>query len=93
MPGLSSLETELMTKIIKRLGLTYVELSNISSDTPLFKGGLELDSLDALEIGILIEEDYGIVVGPSERDRSVFGTIGDLARFVQNNLQRDAAQL
>jgi acyl carrier protein len=93
MPGLSSLETELMSKIIKRLGLTYVELASISSDTPLFKGGLELDSLDALEIGILIEEDYGIVVGPSERDRSVFGSIGDLARFVQNNLQRDAAQL
>jgi acyl carrier protein len=93
MAELNSLEKELMEKIITRLSLSYVDLSTLSSDTPLFQGGLELDSLDALEIGILIEEDYGIVVGPSERDRSVFGTIRDLAQFVEHNLQRDAARL
>jgi acyl carrier protein len=93
MAELDSLERELMGKIVTRLALGYVDLSTISSDTPLFGGGLGLDSLDALEIGILIEEDYGIVVGPSERDRSVFGTIRELAQFVQRNLQRDAARL
>ena len=93
MAELNSLEKELMEKIVARLNLSYVDVSTLSSDTPLFQGGLELDSLDALEIGILIEEDYGIVVGPSERDRSVFGTIRDLAQFVQHNLQRDAARL
>ncbi len=90
-PG--ELAAELLRKIIDRLGLTFVDPSTVSSDTPLFDGGLELDSIDALEIGILIEEDYGIVVGPSERDRSVFGTLGSLAQFVRDNLQRDAAQL
>ena len=93
MAELGSLERELMGKIVARLGLAYVDPSTLSGDTPLFQGGLELDSLDALEIGILIEEDYGIVVGPSERDRSVFGTIRELAQFVQHNLQRDAARL
>ena len=90
---LDELEAELLRKIVDRLGLTFVDLSTVSGDTPLFNGGLELDSIDALEIGILIEEDYGIVVGPSERDKSVFGTLANLAQFVRNNLQRDAAQL
>jgi acyl carrier protein len=90
---LGELEAELLRKIVDRLGLTFVAPAAVSSDTPLFNGGLELDSIDALEIGILIEEDYGIVVGPAERDKSVFGTLGNLAQFVRNNLQRDAAQL
>jgi acyl carrier protein len=93
MPELSHLEIELRDKIIQRLNLTAIDLGTINGDTPLFKEGLGLDSLDALEIGILIEEDYGIVIGQHERNRTVFGTVANLAQFVAANLNRDAARL
>ncbi len=93
MAGLSGLEQELLEKIIARLNLGFVDLTALTGDTALFQEGLGLDSLDALEIGILIEEDYGIVVGPAERNRSVFGTIRELAQFVERNRNRDAARL
>ena len=85
-------EIELRDKIIKRLNLSHIDPTSITSGTSLFKDGLGLDSLDALELSVLIEQDYGIVIGVSERDRSVFGTLGDLAGFVEKNLCRDAKQ-
>jgi len=93
MAELSSLECELRDKIIARLNLRYVDAKTVTSDMPLFKEGLGLDSIDVLEIGIMVEEDYGIVIGPAERDKSVFGTLGHLAAFVSQNLRRDAASL
>ena len=88
-----SYELELRDKLIKRLNLTYIDPATVHGDTVLFHDGLGLDSLDVLEIGILIEEDYGIVIGEHERTASVFGTLGTLAEFVRTNLQRDAARL
>jgi acyl carrier protein len=86
-------ERELADKLIARLKLTTVDVSALRGDTVLFREGLGLDSLDALEIGILVEEDYGIVIGPSERGQSVFGTLRDLSNFIQRNLNRDAVRL
>ncbi len=85
----SDLALELRDKLLARLELTDVDPSTVTRATPLFKDGLGLDSLDVLEISVLVEEEYGIVINVSERDRSVFGTLGDLADFVRNNLGRD----
>ena len=93
MPDAPDLEAELRAKIVERLNLGHVDPEEIRSDTPLFRGGLELDSLDALEITVLVEEDYGIVIGVAERNESVFGTLGDLARFVRANYRRDIEKL
>lgn len=90
MAELQDLQIELRDKIIKRLNLAHVDPATITSETSLFKNGLGLDSLDALELSILIEQEYGIVIGVSERDRSVFGTLGDLAAFIEKNRNRDA---
>jgi acyl carrier protein len=86
---MTNLEIELRDKILKRLNLSHIEPGTISGDTVLFNEGIGLDSLDALELGILVEQDYGIVIGVAERGRSIFGTLGDLARFVEQNLHRD----
>ncbi|MBI4706276.1 MAG: acyl carrier protein [Deltaproteobacteria bacterium] len=89
MPELPNLETELRDKIVARLALRDVDPASVTRDTPLFDGGLGLDSLDALELTVMLEEDYRIVVAVAERDAAIFGTLGTLADFVRTNYQRD----
>ena len=86
---MTGFEIELRDKILKRLKLFDVDPATVTPETFLFEGGMGLDSVDALEIAILIEEDYGIVIKVSERDRSTFGSFGQLVRFVEANLHRD----
>lgn len=86
---MTEFEVELRDKLVERLDLVDVEPDSVSSDTPLFDEGLGLDSIDALEIAVMVEEAYGIVIQTSERTRENFGTLGGLASFVQQNMHRD----
>ena len=89
----ADLTLELRDKILARLNLADVDPATITAATPLFKDGLGLDSLDALEITVMIEELYGIVIAVSERDQAIFGTLGALAAFIEKNLGRDRPAL
>lgn len=89
---MTEFENVLLKKIIERLDLQDLiedQLDQITSDTMLFEKGLGLDSVDGLELVIMVEEDYRIVIQVSERNKSVFGTLGDLAKFIQKNENRD----
>lgn len=55
----------------------------VDFDQPLFGRGLELDSLDTLEIVSLLEEEYGVLL--SDADRTVFGSINKLADAVTDD--------
>jgi acyl carrier protein len=92
MADLSNLERDLRDQIFDRLRLD-ADRESVGRDTPLFDGGLELDSLDALEITVLIEEQYGIIVEVAERSETIFGTLGTLVDFVRANHQRDRARI
>lgn len=87
------LEKELRDALVERLQLDDVDPETIGRDTMLFGGGLELDSLDALEISVLVEETYGIVVQVAERGEAVFGTLGTLADFIRQHRGRDNPEL
>ena len=76
--------------LIEQLGLEELDPEIITRDTYLFGEGLELDSVDAIEIEVLVKKEYGINIVPSERNSSTFGTFGTLCDFIQNNLNRDA---
>ena len=89
---MTEFENDLLKKIIERLDLEDViedQKDQITSETILFEKGLGLDSVDGLELVIMVEEVYGIVIQVSERNKSVFGTLGDLATFIQENRNRD----
>jgi acyl carrier protein len=86
---MTDFETELRDKIIERLSLDDVDRDTLTSETALFGAGLELDSIDALEIEAMIAEEYGITIIPAERSASTFASFGTLAQFVQENLHRD----
>ena len=57
---MSDLRTELKQSIIEQLNLEELNIEDIDNDDALFGDGLGLDSIDALELIVLLEKDYGI---------------------------------
>lgn len=83
---LHELETELKGLIIDALLLEDLTPEEISSTDPLFVDGLGLDSIDALEIAMVLEKKYGVVVDDdADANRERFASVRALATFVDNN--------
>lgn len=85
---MSALVDELKQLIIKHLNLEDVKPSEVSATEPLFGGGLGLDSVDALELVMLMETTYGAKIESSEIGRKAFSTLDSLAQFVQSNRKK-----
>jgi len=84
MPSTASLEEELKALIIRTLELEDIAVSDIVSAEPLFDDGLGLDSIDALEIGLMLQENYGVVIdAEDEATRVHFASVANLAIFIQ----------
>jgi acyl carrier protein len=77
------LSNELKRKIISALKLEDVNPDQIEDDAPLFGTGLGLDSIDALELVVMLENDYGIVIKDIETGRPAFASVNTLARFIE----------
>ena len=73
---------ELKLKIIESLKLQDITPDQIDDDAPLFGTGLGLDSIDALELVVLLEKDYGIVIKDIEEGRPAFRSVKTLAEFI-----------
>ena len=88
--SMSDVETVLKTLIIETLELEDTEVDDIVSDEPLFgdEGGLGLDSIDALEIGLVLQERYGIELDPEEEStREHFYSVSKLAALVRTYIE------
>jgi acyl carrier protein len=79
---------ELKTKTLALLNLTHVDPAQVTPDTPLFADGLGLDSIDALELVMLLEQDYQVTVDNKELGRRVLASFGTMAAFIR---ERQAA--
>ena len=73
---------ELKSKIIEALKLQDITPEQIDDAAPLFGTGLGLDSIDALELVVLLEKDYGIVIKDIEEGRPAFRSVKTLAEFI-----------
>ncbi|MCG3185125.1 MAG: Acyl carrier protein [Planctomycetes bacterium] len=82
---MEALVDELKTLIIEHLNLEDVDPGKVDPDAPLFGEGLGLDSVDALELVMLMETTYGARIESSEVGKKAFATLSSLARFVQEN--------
>ena len=81
-----SLHEELKELIVDTLVLEDVTASNIETDAPLFGEGLGLDSIDALEIAMVLEERYGVTLdNDPEKNQMIFESVRSLAAFVTEN--------
>ncbi len=81
--------SQLKTMIIEGLRLEDIVPEELSADTALFGGGLGLDSIDALEIGVMLDRQFGIkITSGDERNNQIFASLRSLAEFVANHRTR-----
>lgn len=81
-----NLENEIKELIISGLNLPDLKPSDIDTKEPLFNEGLGLDSVDALELGLLIQKKYNIVIDSKTQNlKEIFFNIENLAAFVREN--------
>lgn len=85
-----------MEELIKNLKLQIIEALNldgmtpedIENDAPLFGEGLGLDSIDALELIVLLEKNYGIKLANPADGKNVFKSVAVMAEFVAANRKK-----
>jgi len=76
---------KLKVQIIEQLNLEDIEPNEIDENEALFGDGLGLDSIDALELIVLMEKDYGIKIKDSSKGKEIFFSIKTMAEFIQAN--------
>lgn len=82
---MDALVNELKTKIIEALKLVDLKPEDIDADAPLFGEGLGLDSIDALELMLLLEKNYGIKLKNPAEGKEVFKSVRTMAEYIKTN--------
>ena len=82
---MENLKKELKEKIIENLNLEDIEVADINDDDVLFGDGLGLDSIDALELIVMLEKDYGIKLTDPKQGKSIFQSINTMADYITEN--------
>ncbi len=82
---LDQLKEQLKRVLVEELNLEDVEPGEIDDNAPLFGEGLELDSLDAVELVVQLQTHFGVEITSMEQAKPVFQSLETLARFIQKN--------
>ncbi|MBK9274245.1 MAG: acyl carrier protein [Flavobacteriales bacterium] len=80
-----ALKQQLKAQIIEQLNLEEVNVEDIGDDQVLFGEGLGLDSIDALELIVLLERHYGIKITDPKQGQTVFRSVNTMAEFIQSH--------
>ena len=72
-------------QIIERLNLKDLKPENIGDDQPLFVEGIGLDSIDALELIVLLQQEYNIKLSNAEDGPRVFHSVRTMADYIAAN--------
>lgn len=79
---MDKLIADLKNQIIEVLNLEEVKPDDIDANAPLFGEGLGLDSIDALELIVLLEKNYGIKLTDPKKGRDIFKSVTSMAEYV-----------
>jgi acyl carrier protein len=82
---MNELISELKVKIIDTLNLIDVTPADIDENAQLIGGDLGLDSIDVLELVMMLEKDYGVKIDSRELGVKIFATLAALADYVYHN--------
>ncbi len=82
---MEALKQELKGKIIEVLNLEDISVTDINDNDALFGDGLGLDSIDALELIVLLDKDYGIKLVDPKEGKNIFQSIETMATYIAAN--------
>ena len=89
----TDLKRKLKELLIERLKFEDLTPDEIGDDEPLFQGGLGLDSIDALEIVVMLESEFGVKVKNESAARDSFRSISSLAQLVEERTRTQQAKV
>lgn len=83
---MDALIAELKQKVVEALNLEELSAGEINENTPLFGAdGLGLDSIDALELIVLLDKEYGIRLSDPKQGKEIFYSIATMAEYIQKH--------
>lgn len=82
---MEALKQELKSKIIEVLNLEDINVEDVKDDDALFGDGLGLDSIDALELIVMLDKDYGIKLTDPKEGKTIFQSIETMAAYIAAN--------
>lgn len=81
----TELKQQLKKQIVEFLNLLTVKPEDIKDDEPLFGEGLGLDSIDSIELIVLLNREYGIVIEDPKEGRKVLVNINTMADYIEKH--------
>jgi len=82
---MSELTEQLKKEIIEQLNLEDIEQDDIKTEEPLFGDGLGLDSIDALELIVLLDKNYGLKITDAEKGKAIFYSVQTIADYIRQH--------
>jgi len=81
----AQLRQQLKEQIIKYLNLLSITPAEITDDMPLFGRGLGLDSIDSIELVVLLEREYGIKIENPKQGRAILVDVNTMAEYIEQH--------
>lgn len=82
---MEALKQELKERIVNVLNLEDITPADIEDNDALFGDGLGLDSIDALELIVLLDKEYGIKLSDPKQGKEIFQSINTMAQYIAEN--------
>ena len=82
---MDTLLTDLKKQIVEQLNLQDIKPEDIADDQPLFVEGLGLDSIDALELIVLLQQQYKIKLSNADDGPTVFRSVKTMAEYISTH--------
>ena len=88
---MNKLTAELKVKIIDILNLQDLSPENFDENDQLVGGTLGIDSIDVLEMVVMVEKDYGVIINSQEVGEKIFASLASLAKYITDNKSGSSA--